>query len=54
VGTISYFQAPPHSGSANFNYKKFFSIVLMAVADGEYKFTYASVGEQGRNGDAGV
>jgi len=34
----------PRSGSINLNYKCYFSIVLMAIADSDYKFTYVDVG----------
>ena len=34
----------PRSGSMNFNYKCYFSIVLMAIADSDYKFTYVDIG----------
>ena len=33
----------PRSGSMNLNYKCYFSI-LMAIADSDYKFTYADTG----------
>ena len=46
--------APEHGGSVFFNYKGFFSIVLLAVADANYNVIYAHVGCQGRISDGGV
>ncbi|XP_066463267.1 uncharacterized protein [Eleutherodactylus coqui] len=45
---------PPHSGSKSFNNKKYFSVVLMAVADTKYKFLAIDVGAYDSTGEARV
>ena len=47
-------QAPINTGSLFYNYKKFFSIILLAVCDSKYQFTMVDIGEAGRQSDAGV
>ncbi|XP_056090844.1 uncharacterized protein LOC130070464 [Rhinichthys klamathensis goyatoka] len=47
-------QAPPLSGSQFFNYKKTFSIVLLALVDADYRFRFIQVGDFGRTCDGGV
>jgi len=45
-------RCPEKSGSEFFNYKKSFSINLLAVVDANYKFIYIDVGTNGRANDA--
>ncbi|KAJ8019719.1 Protein ALP1-like [Holothuria leucospilota] len=47
-------KCPPASGSTYFNYKKFYSVVLLAMVDADYKFLWADIGGRGAASDAQV
>ncbi|XP_069678805.1 putative nuclease HARBI1 [Periplaneta americana] len=45
--------APNQTGTLFYNYKGYFSIVLLAMVDANYKFLVVDVGSYGKEGDAG-
>ncbi|XP_070196620.1 putative nuclease HARBI1 [Littorina saxatilis] len=47
-------RCPPNSGSLYFNYKGFYSIVLMALVDADYKFIWADISGTGSASDAQI
>ncbi|XP_067636573.1 putative nuclease HARBI1 [Eurosta solidaginis] len=47
-------QKYPNSGSANFNYKNYHSVILLACCDADGIFTSIEFGFAGRNSDGGV
>ncbi|GAB0094016.1 hypothetical protein DMENIID0001_092170 [Sergentomyia squamirostris] len=50
-GKHVYIMAPAKSGSTYRNYKQCFSVVLLAMCDGDYRFTYVNVGNHGSTPD---
>ena len=45
---------PPKSGSLYHNYKGFFSVILMALVDTEYKLRWVDIGTEGSCSDAQI
>lgn len=47
-------KAPANSGSLYYNYKQYFSMVLMVVADARSRIIYFHIGSYGHESDAGI
>ena len=45
---------PSKSGSLYYNYKKFFSLVLLAVCNSNYEIIWTSIGAEGKSSDSGI
>lgn len=53
-GKLVHVQRPINCGAQYFNYKRSFSVNMMAVVDAHYQFLYVCVGAQGSANDASV
>lgn len=47
-------KCPPNSGSCYYNYKKYFSTVLLAICDHLYRFKLVDIGAYRGNSDGGI
>ena len=47
-------RAPPHTGTEYFNYKKYFSIVLLGIVDSNAQFIAFDLGSAGSQSDGGI
>jgi len=47
-------KAPAGSGSQFFNYKNYFSVVLLAIVNAKYQFTLVNIGSSGSQSDGGI
>ena len=47
-------RSPRHSGTLHYNYKGFFSIIILGLVDADYEFIGADVGAQGASSDAQI
>jgi hypothetical protein len=45
---------PLNTGTFFYNYKGYFSTVLLGIADADYKFLYVSIGAEGKASDGGI
>lgn len=45
---------PEHSGSLYYNYKNFFSILLIGICDASYKFLYVDISAYGKSSDSTI
>ena len=47
-------KCPNRSGSKYYNYKGHFSLVLLALCDADYKFTFVDIGDYGHQADGSI
>lgn len=45
---------PPNSGLVFYNYKHYYSVVLLVMCNADYEFTYINVGVQGKESDSAI